>query len=106
MLHLIKLHAGTDLLVAHWRAEILGFLSDAAARFTPAMRQLIDLDRIFSRACLQAKAALHPDDLPSCPNAAPGHWMECWRRQPIWMLWWPFFSDIVFDRLENALRTR
>jgi len=38
MLHLLKLHSGADAPAAHWRAETLGFLDNAAARFSPAMR--------------------------------------------------------------------
>jgi hypothetical protein len=38
MLHLLTLHSGADAPAAHWRAETLGFLDDAAARFSPAMR--------------------------------------------------------------------
>jgi hypothetical protein len=36
--------------VAHWRAEARRFRGDAAARFTPAMRQRLDMTRIWRRA--------------------------------------------------------
>jgi hypothetical protein len=66
MLHLLKLHLDEDQPALHWRAETIGFLADAAARFTPAMAQRIDLDRLFTRARHQAIAAASklPADLP------------------------------------------
>jgi Domain of unknown function DUF29 len=36
--------------VARWRAEARRFRGDAAARFTPAMRQRVDMTRIWRRA--------------------------------------------------------
>ena len=36
--------------VPHWEAEARGFRGDAADRFTPSMRQRIQLDRIYRRA--------------------------------------------------------
>ena len=36
--------------VAHWHAEARRFRGDAAARFTPAMRQRLDMERIWRRA--------------------------------------------------------
>jgi hypothetical protein len=35
---------------AHWHAEARRFRGDAAARFTPAMRQRLDISRIWRRA--------------------------------------------------------
>jgi hypothetical protein len=68
MLHLLKLHLGADEPAAHWRAETLGFLGDAAARFTPAMRQRIDLSRLYARARLQTASSLPNAPLPeTCP---------------------------------------
>jgi hypothetical protein len=64
MLHLLKLRSGADQPAAHWRAETLGFLADAALRFTPAMRQRIDLGRLYARARHQAVTA---SDLPMPP---------------------------------------
>ncbi len=36
--------------VPHWRAEARRFRGDAADRFTPSMRQRLDLARIYRRA--------------------------------------------------------
>ena len=36
--------------VPHWQAEARRFRIDAAARFSPAMRQRIDLDRLYRQA--------------------------------------------------------
>jgi hypothetical protein len=69
MLHLLKLHLGADQPAAHWRSETLGFLGDAAARFTPAMRQRIDLDLLYARATRQA--ALSVPGAAGLPNTCP-----------------------------------
>jgi hypothetical protein len=69
MLHLLKLHLGPDQPAAHWRSETLGFLGDAAARFTPAMRQRIDLDLLYARATRQA--ALSVPGAAGLPNTCP-----------------------------------
>ena len=53
MLHLLKLGIGADQPAAHWRGEVVGFLADAAERFTPAMRQRIDLQKLYVRALRQ-----------------------------------------------------
>ncbi len=57
MLHLLKLHSGADQPASHWRGEIVGFLADAAERLTPAMRQRIDLHKIYARALRQVGEA-------------------------------------------------
>ncbi len=66
MLHLLKLHIGGDQPAAHWRAETVGFLADAADRCTPAMRQRIDVGRLYGRALRQLRAA-------GCAAALPAH---------------------------------
>ena len=71
IVHLLKLHAWPDGPAAHWRGETVGFLADAAARFTPSMRQRIDLDRLYRRACGQVEAQQdHPGAL-DVPAACP-----------------------------------
>jgi hypothetical protein len=51
MIHLLKLHlAPDDLAHEHWLTELDTFLDDAADRFSPSMRQRIDLDAIYARA--------------------------------------------------------
>ena len=57
MVHLLKLRAVPDVQVAaHWREETGTFLDDAAQRFTPSMRQRIDLDVLYGRAIRRARA--------------------------------------------------
>jgi hypothetical protein len=75
MVHLMRLHGGADHPAGHWRAETVGFLADAAARFTPSMRQRIDLDALFARAVRQARAGglAAADALPArCPWSLDG----------------------------------
>jgi len=51
LLHMLKARAWPNSRdVPHWQAESRTFLSDAADRFTPSMRQRIDLDKIYRRA--------------------------------------------------------
>ena len=57
MVHLHKPGAAPDdPAAAHWRGETAAFLADAAARFTPSMRQRIDLDALWRRALRQIAA--------------------------------------------------
>jgi hypothetical protein len=56
LVHLLKLHLGEDRPAAHWRAETAGFLADAQTRFTPSMRQRIDLKEPFVLALRQVRA--------------------------------------------------
>ncbi len=57
--HLIKLHIRPDSSsVPHWREEAGTFLDDAERRFTPSMRQRIDLDQLYARALRRSRAAL------------------------------------------------
>src|ERR1700742_4192799 len=56
LVHLLKLHGWSGLGVCrHWRSEIVAFQADAQRRFTPSMRQRIDLDAIYARAVLQVE---------------------------------------------------
>lgn len=48
--------------VPGWQAEARGFRGDAAARFTPSMRQRIDMDKIYWRALRRMPALI--DDQP------------------------------------------
>jgi hypothetical protein len=51
MIHLLKIHASpNDDARDRWLTELDAFLDDAAERFSPSMRQRIDLDAIFARA--------------------------------------------------------
>lgn len=69
LVHLLKLHVFPDGPAAHWRSEIVGFLADAHARFTPSMRQRIDVDALYRKALKQVRvgepSAREPPD--ACP---------------------------------------
>ena len=56
--HLLKLHAWPcSQAVAHWEGEAGTFLDDAQRRFTPSMRQRVDLDGLYAAAMRRARAA-------------------------------------------------
>ena len=73
MIHLLKLHAWPNSLSRQqWLSEAGRFLDDAADRFTPSMRQRIDLQAEFDKAVRRALAAMDesgtPRNLPAtCP---------------------------------------
>ena len=55
MLHLLKLKAWPGSQAArHWHQEAGNFLDDAAASFSPTMRQRIDLGELYGRALRRA----------------------------------------------------
>ena len=55
--HLLKLHAWPASRAAdHWRDEVGTFLDDAGRRFTPSMRQRLDLNELFARAFRRARS--------------------------------------------------
>jgi len=70
MLHLLKLHAGEEMPARHWRGETVVFLADAAQRFTPGMRQRVDLARLYAVALRAACAGGKPAWV-SFPEACP-----------------------------------
>src|SRR3954452_20482699 len=57
LVHLLKLHAwpGGESR-AHWRGEILAFRRNARRRFSPSMRQRIDLGTLYAEAVMQLQA--------------------------------------------------
>jgi hypothetical protein len=58
MTHLLKLHAWPASKAAgHWRDEAGAFLDDAERRFTPSMRQRIDLDALYAKALRRARTS-------------------------------------------------
>ena len=53
--HLLKLSTAPDGPDArHWRGEVRAFLNDAQRRFTPSMRQRLDLDDLYAKALRRA----------------------------------------------------
>lgn len=73
LVHLLKLHAWPGCRAAdHWTSEVESFLSDARRRFTPSMRQRIDLPDLYSDALYRTKPrpldGIDPRPLPqACP---------------------------------------
>ena len=69
MIHLLKIHlAADDQSRDHWLTELDAFLDDAAERFSPSMRQRIDLDAIFAKSRTRVLRRAHGSELPAtCP---------------------------------------
>ncbi|HSU05491.1 MAG TPA: DUF29 domain-containing protein [Acetobacteraceae bacterium] len=73
MVHLLKSAAWPNAQPReHWRSEVTGFLVDVERRFTPSMRQKIDLEREYCRAMKQVRTTTidgrPPGPLPErCP---------------------------------------
>ncbi|MBV9539048.1 MAG: DUF29 domain-containing protein [Acidisphaera sp.] len=57
--------------VPHWRDEIRAFLHDVQRRFTPSMRQRLDLDALYDKAAERALAAAADFGVP--PPRLPQH---------------------------------
>lgn len=73
LVHLLKLRGWPDSVSAnHWRQEIAAFQADAEQRFTPSMRQAIDVEALYVRAVRQARVATI-DGVPprAWPEACP-----------------------------------
>jgi hypothetical protein len=73
LVHLLKLRGWKDNPAAyHWREEIATFQAEAAQRFTPSMRQRIDLDRLFQAARRQLVDVTYDGRAPlSWPETCP-----------------------------------
>ena len=68
--HLLKLHAWPGHpAVAHWRGETASFLASARGRFSPSMRQRIDLADLYADALYEVRAGSDDADLL---NPLPG----------------------------------
>ena len=72
MVHLLKLHARPgDQAAGHWREEAGTFLDDAEQRFSPSMRQRINLDELYAKAARRAEAAVGEGEPLPFPEACP-----------------------------------
>ena len=73
LLHLLKLHAWPRSLSARkWRAEVVAFLDQARDDFSPSMRQLIDVQRLYDVARQKCEAEDDDSGLPlPLPAACP-----------------------------------
>ena len=59
--HILKARAWPNSRSAgHWRAETVGFLADAADRFSPSMRQNIEVQHLYDQAL--GAVRMHSDD--------------------------------------------
>lgn len=73
MMHLLRLHAWpSSSAVDHWHEEAGRFLIDAEDRFTPSMRQRIDLDELYAKVLHLLRARTDASGVPrplpaSCP---------------------------------------
>ena len=57
MLHLLKLHSWPEnQMRGHWRSETVGFQNNLKRRFSPLMRQIIDVDVLYADAVKQLRA--------------------------------------------------
>jgi Domain of unknown function DUF29 len=73
LFHLLKPHGWPELSACqHWRVEVVTFQTDALQRFSPSMRQRIDLASIYDRA-LRAVEQLNLGGRPGRkpPEACP-----------------------------------
>ena len=72
IIHRLKAMAWPDARDAdNWRAEAERFAGDAADRFTPAMRQRLDVARIYRRALRAVPATMYGVARPSLPAESP-----------------------------------
>ena len=73
--HLRKLAADRNsLAAAHWSGEVSRFLLDAQAAYSPSMRRLIDLDKLWRDALRLAYANLRSygvETIPDVPATCP-----------------------------------
>ncbi len=69
MRHLLKLHAWpASAALHHWRSEAVSFLDGARRRFSPSMRQRIDLADLYASALRSVRLM---NDQSGAPNALP-----------------------------------
>jgi Domain of unknown function DUF29 len=72
--HLIKIIAlPEDQAVRHWTKEARAFLYNAARRYRPSMRRVVELEQLWSDACRLATADLSDDghEPPRLPQECP-----------------------------------
>jgi hypothetical protein len=70
--HLLKLHAEPAGPAAHWTSETIAFLGRARRRFSPSMRQRIDLEDLYQSALQEARPLIRSGEIrlpESCPYA-------------------------------------
>jgi len=97
LVHLLKIFVSPeDQAVNHWRGEIVAFQKNAARRFSPSMRQRIDLSALYDEALEQIEAlGERGGQLRSWPAACPFTLDELLRGK------W----DVLVDSLNAAATT-
>ena len=82
MAHVLKIQASPDdTAVNHWKTEIAAFQDNAQLRFTPSMRQRIDLPMLYDKAIRRLRIADSGNKIP----------------RP-----WPAANPFTLDQLLNA----
>ena len=72
LLHLFKLFLEPDsLATSHWRREVVGFLLGARKRFTPSMRQKINLADVYDDMVFQLRAGFDDPSDVKLPETCP-----------------------------------
>jgi Domain of unknown function DUF29 len=73
LVHLLKVHVSPGSLAAgHWRREVVGFQKNARRRFTPSMRQRIDVEKLYREAVEEVRADIEDGAAPrALPDASP-----------------------------------
>jgi len=74
LLHLVKLTSAPDSTARRgWLEEVEEHQAQATRHFTPGMRQLVDLDKVWRRAVRRAAASLerHLEPVAVMPDALP-----------------------------------
>jgi Domain of unknown function DUF29 len=73
IVHLLKVHDSPDsLATTHWRREVVAFQKNARRRFTPSMRQRIDVEKLYREAVEEARAGIEDSPAPHAwPDANP-----------------------------------
>lgn len=71
LVHLLKLRLGEDQPAAHWRGEVAGFLADAQNRFSPSIRQRIDLGGLYGKALRQVRPICSDAVFAGLPRTCP-----------------------------------
>ena len=73
LVHLLKMAVWpADDAAGHWHDEVLAFLSDVTRRYSPAMRQRLDMDDLYRRAVRRVRRSRLPGPPPTAlPPACP-----------------------------------
>jgi hypothetical protein len=73
IVHLLKVHVATDNpATGHWRQEIVACHKNARRRFTPSMRQRIDVAKLYAEAVEELRADIEDAAAPRAwPDANP-----------------------------------